>query len=84
MYRCPKCNDADHIDIAATIWVRLIQPEDDPEAFETDHDLAADGDTEWDGNSGAVCAECGYGDNLDKFEVEAEEDEDEAEVPTNA
>ena len=72
-YRCPKCGDTDSIDVCADIWVRLVQSGVDGE-FESDPDLAANHDHEFDDNHGAVCQACGYNGNLDKFAVEDEDD----------
>ncbi len=80
-YQCPSCLSHEHIDICADIWVRLVQNSADN--FETDIDEAHNHDHEWDGNHGAVCQNCNFGFNVDKFETEdwrpAEEDDDEEE-----
>ena len=72
MYACPKCGRTDKIDICADVWVRLIQPEEDPEAFETDADEAEGGNQghEFDRNHGAICRACGEHGNVSKFETE--------------
>lgn len=68
---CPKCGDADHIDIAAMLWVRLVQNGEDE--YETDADRADEQDHEWGSRSLAVCRDCGYSGRLARFEVHAPE-----------
>lgn len=67
-YRCRSCGDADHIDIAANVWVRLIQTEGSDE-FETDADEADDHDQTWGDDSAAVCRSCGEDGTAYDFEV---------------
>ena len=60
--RCPACRADDEIDIAATVWVRLV-----PDG--TDMLAAANGDTEWAGDSPASCRGCGYRGKASAFEI---------------
>ena len=57
---CPQCQRADRIDIAATLWVRLL-------ADGTDADESRDGSHEYDPRSTATCAACGYSGRLSSF-----------------
>ena len=50
---CPGCGQADGIDIAATVWVRLC-----PDG--TDATLSHNGDHAWDDDSPVCCAACGF------------------------
>ena len=59
--RCPKCGNADEIDVAASVWVRLC-------ADGTDPFLAACGDHEWTGDSEACCTACGFRGTVRDFE----------------
>ena len=63
---CPKCGNADHIDIAATIWVRIFQ-EEDSDDIETDADFSGDGSHEYDPDSCAVCRDCDHMATLEAF-----------------
>ena len=64
---CPKCGDADHIDVAATVWVRLTENG-------SDLDLSAQGDTEFTPRSLAVCQTCDFSGRLAEFDaLEGEE-----------
>lgn len=76
-YKCPNCGASDQIDIAATVWVRLIQSEDGSE-IETDADQAEDKSHDWSEHSGVICRACGFGGNVDQFENPAAKEE-----PTN-
>jgi hypothetical protein len=60
---CPKCGRDDQIDVAAMVWVRLF-----PDG--TDQDEAQNTDTEFNQQSGAICAACGFNGNLGDFKVE--------------
>jgi len=51
--RCPKCGSTGHIDISASIWVRVTHDGTDP-------DLSKDGTHEWGDDSPARCAACGH------------------------
>ena len=51
--RCPKCGGTGHIDISASIWVRVTHDGTDP-------DLSKDGTHEWGDDSPACCAACGH------------------------
>lgn len=51
--KCPKCGDDSHLDIEATLWVRLTSDG-------TDADLADDHGHEWDGDSGIRCRSCDW------------------------
>lgn len=66
-YKCPKCGDTEHIDIAAQVWVRLNQSDDGSEIF-TDADESHDGSHEWNEHSGALCESCSHHANLSEFE----------------
>lgn len=52
-YRCPDCGDEDHIEVSATIWVRLT-------ADGTDTDAAELGGHDYTPRSDARCAQCGH------------------------
>lgn len=58
--KCPKCGRTDQIDVAATVWLRLV---DDG----TDADLAEDGDHEYSPESMANCEACGHSGELQTF-----------------
>jgi hypothetical protein len=60
MYRCPTCKSKDHLEVVVEQWARLIQPDVDPENFQTDTDEAHSHDHEWSCNSVMMCtnAEC--------------------------
>jgi RecJ-like exonuclease len=49
--KCPKCGSEDHIEIFATVCVRLTHDG-------TDADAAADGNHYWDDDSSARCDAC--------------------------
>lgn len=57
---CPKCGEADQIDVAATVWVRLTNDG-------SDADESMSGDHEYDDDSNAECAACGYKAKLASF-----------------
>ena len=59
---CPQCGGADHIDVAATIWLRLTEDG-------TDSDAAANGDYEFDPRSLAVCQACDFHGRLGDFDA---------------
>jgi len=59
--KCPKCGESGAIDVAATVWVRLM--EDGTDAGE-----AEDGDHEWDGRSAAKCCDCCHTGTVAEFE----------------
>ncbi len=59
---CPNCGDADHIDVAATVWVRLTENG-------SDLDLSAQGDTEFTSQSLAVCQTCDFSGKLGVFDA---------------
>jgi hypothetical protein len=63
---CPRCGSDEHIDIAATVWVRLTEDG-------TDADDPADGGHEWDSDSDARCAKCGYSGTVEDFACDPEE-----------
>ena len=50
--KCPLCGSDESIDIAATVWVRLVP--DGTDVYE-----ARDGDQTWDDDSPATCG-CGW------------------------
>lgn len=56
---CPNCDSAEHIDILAHVWVRLVQ-EEGTDNFQTDADLASDGSHVWDEHDDAVCSQCAW------------------------
>lgn len=62
--KCPKCGDEDHIDVAATVFVRLT-------ADGTDADISGCGDHEWEPQSRATCAACDYVGAVQDFEKAA-------------
>lgn len=56
MWICPTCKSKDHLEVVIETWAKLIQPNDEPEAFETDLDEAKTGhDHEWSENSVMQC-----------------------------
>lgn len=56
MWRCPTCKSKDHLEVTIETWASLIQPDSEPEAFQTDMDEAEMGhDQEWGENSVMVC-----------------------------
>lgn len=57
MYKCPQCGDANSVQVLVSVWATLVQPEHDPECFETEVDGQ---DHEWDQNSGGNCDLCGF------------------------
>lgn len=57
---CPKCGVADEIDVAATVWVRLTNDG-------SDADGSMSGDHEYDDDSEAGCAACGFKGKLASF-----------------
>ena len=57
---CPKCGNADQIDVAATVWVRLTMDG-------SDADEPMRGDHEYDDDSEAACGNCGYEGKLSTF-----------------
>jgi hypothetical protein len=59
--RCPKCGGTGHIDISASIWVRVTHDGTDP-------DLSKDGTHEWGDDSPACCAACGHSGKLADFQ----------------
>jgi hypothetical protein len=88
MWRCPTCNSKDHLNISVEVWAKLIQPDSEPEAFETDLDEAESHDHEWSANSVMMCVNPDCADSNDThiaeyFEVE-DEDEDDAEEDDTA
>lgn len=64
---CLKCQRADRIDIAATVWLRAT-----PEG--TDADQSSDGSHDYEPGSTARCAACGYTGRLDSFPDDLPED----------
>lgn len=61
---CPRCGGADHIDVAATVWVRLTNDG-------SDADESMNGDHEYDDDSDAQCNTCGYKGKLASFSLNA-------------
>lgn len=74
-YRCPKCGSTDDIDVTVQVWARIIQTECD-ENVETDLDEASDHDQEFDSDSATICRACGYGEKLQEFQVEEDDEDD--------
>ena len=75
MYRCPTCKSKDHLDVTIETWARLLQPDEEPEAFETDLDEAESHDHEWSANSVMMCVNSDCANSYDThiaeyFEVE--------------
>jgi hypothetical protein len=64
--RCPKCGDTDHLDVAATVWLRLT---DDG----TDADACDNRDHQYSPKSLCVCGACGHSARLSHFEAAGEE-----------
>ncbi len=69
-YQCPKCQ-SDNLTVAVTVYVKLVQYEDNQE---TEYE---GGDHEWDDSSTMTCNDCQHADSASAFEVE-EEDPDTA------
>lgn len=61
--RCPECGMSDHLDIAATVWVRLC-----PDG--TDVTAAGNGDHEWEDSSAIKCCACGHDGTVATFSKE--------------
>ena len=55
IYKCPKCEDDDHLYVTIKVDVRLMQDNDDN--IQTDYE---GGDHEWDGDSPMCCSACGW------------------------
>jgi len=70
---CPACKATDSIDVTATVFVRLMQYQGDPDHIETDADLAHDYSHEWDHSSPARCDACGYCGKVGDFDHAAKE-----------
>lgn len=66
-FKCPTCGDTTNIDVDATVRVRILQDEDGN--YETDADASEDGSHDWDDNSLARCAGCGYVGIIETFQV---------------
>jgi hypothetical protein len=79
MYRCPTCKSAKHLDVTIETWARLIQPDDDPEAFQTDLDEADQHDHEWSDNSVMMCVNPECANSFDTHIAEHFEVDDEGE-----
>jgi hypothetical protein len=52
-FACPQCGQGDELDIAATVYVRLV-------ADGTDADASHDGSHHWQDDSEAQCLACGW------------------------
>lgn len=82
MWRCPTCKSKDHLEVVIETWARLIQPDSEPDAFETDEaDASMGGDHEWSANSVMACVNPACANSNDThiaeyFEVEEDEEED--------
>jgi hypothetical protein len=63
--RCPQCKSDESIDISAIVYVRL-KPEG------TDIADAHNGDHDWDNDSTAYCAACGFAGTVRAFEIDKE------------
>lgn len=68
---CPACGKDDGIDVAATVWTRLVQDG-------ADLTLARDTSQEWTDESAAKCDNCGHVATVAAFKVEAPGDLDAA------
>jgi hypothetical protein len=55
MWQCPTCKSADHLEVVVEAWARLVQPTDEPEAWETMLNGAHDCSLEWTENSIMIC-----------------------------
>jgi hypothetical protein len=64
--RCPKCRATDQIDIAATVWLRVMEDG-------TDADQSADGNHEFEPTSPATCNACGFAGQVRDFEQQESE-----------
>ena len=66
MYRCPTCKSKDHLEVVVEVWAKLIQPDSEPEAFQTETDSAECGaDHEWSDSSVMTCVNPECADMLD-------------------
>jgi hypothetical protein len=61
--RCPKCRSTDQIDIAATVWLRVMEDG-------TDADQSENGDHDFEPTSPATCNACGFAGRVQDFEEE--------------
>lgn len=69
---CPSCGESDGLDIAATVWVRLMSDG-------TDADESHDGSHEWDDDSACQC-DCGWAGTVKDASPEKESTEQHATV----
>ena len=81
MYRCPTCKSKDHLNVSVEVWAKLIQPDSEPEAFETDIDMAESHDQEWSGSSVMMCVNPDCEDSYDThiaeyFNVDEDDEEE--------
>ena len=61
--KCPKCGASDEIDVAATVWLRLLIDGTDPyQAQHQNHDWTDDGP--------ALCCGCGHCGTVATFDAE--------------
>jgi ribosomal protein S27E len=58
--RCPKCRATDQIDIAATVWLRVMEDG-------TAADRSEDGNHEFEPTSPATCNACGFTGRVQDF-----------------
>jgi hypothetical protein len=59
--RCPHCGDESHIDISASLWIRVC-------VDGTDADASRDGSHEYTPESTAMCCACGHWGTVRDFE----------------
>ncbi len=82
MWQCPTCKSTNHLEVVIEVWAKLIQPDDEPDAFQTDQDEASSHDQEWGENSPMMCQNFGCKDQgechtAEYFEVEEDDEESE-------
>lgn len=63
-YKCPNCGSTDEIHISVSLWVKLVQEEDE-DLFETE---VIDSDHEWDDGSVAFCKACRWGGTVEELQ----------------
>jgi hypothetical protein len=81
MWVCPICNSKDHLNVTIETWAKLIQPDDEPEAFQTDMDAAIAGhDQEWSATSVMMCTNPECADAYETYIAEHFEADDDASV----
>lgn len=68
MWQCPKCKSR-NLEVTVEMWAALIQPEEEPENFQTDTDAASCHDQEWTQDSHMHCRDCDHYATAEAFEV---------------